>query len=122
MKEARLDSYEWWLRVNWVLRLYEETQLVKLRERALDCTLARLANAEGPGRVELVKRVNGQLQELIHSYMPWLPKVDATMADALTEQWVKQWGDPKDPAVQDRILRTVAALNEENLLITKKAS
>ena len=48
---------------------------------------------------------------------PWLAKAPGPDhgTEELADAWAKEWGDPNDPAVQERILRTVRELEGADL-------
>jgi hypothetical protein len=75
--------------------------------------------SEAPARAKLADQVYGILQKIRSRYFPWLQDTGANtlkeVMNVMADAWVRQYGDPSDPAVQARIAATEAWLEKNDL-------
>jgi hypothetical protein len=113
---AAPDDRWWWRRLSWVLdHLETENRLRVLaaRHAALCAALSSGPEADAAGRlIDKVDQLTGALSDAL---LPWEEGESkqrlARSVAGMSSSWRGIYGDRNDPAVAERIRRTVAAIH-----------
>lgn len=114
--KARPADPGWWRWLHGRLDLVHQQNLVRVYALQHAQNVAVIPGASAEGVQQHWDRANDLLVKTFNALFPWLKKDDAgdefgEAVDALNQMWVEAWGDPNDPAVQDKIWATARALD-----------
>ncbi len=113
--QARPFDRLWWQWLDRRLDLLESRNLGELHRIQHAQNLAALSVVEGDGVKEHWGRADELVIKIFNRLFPWRKQDEETNLkkeiDELSDLWAKTWGDPNDPATQQRIWATACALN-----------
>lgn len=115
---ARPFDPAWWRWLHSRLDQLEARNLVRLYALQHAQNVAALPVTTGDGVKDHWERANGLLVKVFNRLFPWLQKDEEADAaafersvDQLQKMWAAEFGDPADPATQERIWATACALD-----------
>lgn len=114
LEEARPLDRKWWQKAQWILdwtenRLLSQTLDMRLRSRLAAIAVPDIDPALLKSHWEAAVAIQSAAERV---WLPWIETGHniAAVAVSMTDQWREVFGDERNPAVQEKIAATVAAL------------